>query len=211
MRLYTTFGFYILEKTRTSSLLSWLKQARAFNSVPLKSKVMCIVWSSVGLLVHKQPISSTIFLFCWSRVYWVHSVLNISSLISFWFRCRRVREYCNKNMIAGYAFYLLHTHVEDIVTGHRRRNRSGWSGYGRCTFRHQIINIHNLYPLPTNQRHTISIIQFHCCSIIARVIPESVYNLRQSEGHHWFPLLLHRARTYTYVYDRFRTHKIMNN
>ena len=25
-------------------------------------------------------------------------------------------EYCSKNMIAGYAFYLLHTHVEDIFT-----------------------------------------------------------------------------------------------
>ena len=47
-----------------------------------------------------------------------------------------------------------------------------------------------------------------CCSaaiIIARVIPESVYNLRQSEGHHWFPLLhelLRRSRTYTAVFRR---------
>ena len=48
---------------------------------------------------------------------------------------------------------------------------------------------------------TISAVQFHYCSaaiIIALVIPESVYILRQSEGHHWFPLLhelLRRART----------------
>ena len=49
----------------------------------------------------------------------------------------------------------------------------------------------------------ISAVQFHCCSsaiIIARVIPESVYNLRLSEGHHWFPLLHDRARTYTAVF-----------
>ena len=52
----------------------------------------------------------------------------------------------------------------------------------------------------------INVVQFHCCSaaiIIARVIPESVYNLRQSEGHHWFPLLhelLRRVRTYTAVF-----------
>ena len=52
----------------------------------------------------------------------------------------------------------------------------------------------------------ISVVQFHCYSaviIIARVIPESVYNLRQSEGHHWFPLLhglLRHVRTYTAVF-----------
>ena len=54
----------------------------------------------------------------------------------------------------------------------------------------------------------ISAVQFHCCSAaitIACVIPELVYNLRQSEGHHWFPLLhelLCRARTYTAVLGR---------
>ena len=52
----------------------------------------------------------------------------------------------------------------------------------------------------------INVVQFHCCSaaiIIARVIPKSVYNLRQSEGHHWFPLLhglLRCVRTYTAVF-----------
>ena len=58
----------------------------------------------------------------------------------------------------------------------------------------------------------ISAIQFHCCSatiITARVIPESIYNLHQSEGHHWSPLLhelLHCAHTYTTIFGC----KIMN-